>query len=188
LCPCRPPCCQRQPVPGACAVTRRRSISWSPPRSISRVGSPPALPPTGTSGRTARPAHPARFARALDGGAPSREAEREGASVASGCGGEGAGPEVPVGGSERGGGGGWGTAGRSEPSQGSHVGQPPATADGAPSCAPCAPLCVCAYPWTGPGCAGAPGSGRARAMACSSWRPADPCPHRPAVSSPGRCP
>ena len=30
------------------------------------------------------------------------EAEREGASVASGCGGEGAGPEVPEGGSERG--------------------------------------------------------------------------------------
>ena len=34
------------------------------------------------------------------------EAEREGASAASGCGGEGAGPEVPEGGSERGGGGG----------------------------------------------------------------------------------
>jgi hypothetical protein len=33
------------------------------------------------------------------------EAEREGASVASGCGGEGAGPEVPEGGSEGGGGG-----------------------------------------------------------------------------------
>ena len=49
------------------------------------------------------------------------EAEREGASVASGRGGEGAGPEVPEGGSERGGGGGWGTEGRSEPSQGSHV-------------------------------------------------------------------
>jgi hypothetical protein len=30
------------------------------------------------------------------------EAEREGASEASGCGGEGAGPEVPEGGSERG--------------------------------------------------------------------------------------
>ena len=30
------------------------------------------------------------------------EVEREGASVASGCGGEGAGPEVPEGGSERG--------------------------------------------------------------------------------------
>jgi hypothetical protein len=46
---------------------------------------------------------PAGFARR----APTRfgEAEREGASVASGCGGEGAGPEVPEGGSERGGGG-----------------------------------------------------------------------------------
>ena len=31
------------------------------------------------------------------------ETERKGASVASGCGGEGAGPEVPEGGSERGG-------------------------------------------------------------------------------------
>jgi hypothetical protein len=41
---------------------------------------------------------PASFA----GGAPSRAAEREGASAASGCGGEGAGPEVPEGGSERG--------------------------------------------------------------------------------------
>jgi hypothetical protein len=44
------------------------------------------------------------------------EAEREGASVASGCGGAGAGPEVPEGGSERGGGGGWGAEGQSEPS------------------------------------------------------------------------
>ena len=44
------------------------------------------------------------------------EAEREGASEASGCGGEGAGPEVPAGGSERGGGGRWGAEGRSEPS------------------------------------------------------------------------
>jgi hypothetical protein len=48
------------------------------------------------------------------------EAEREGASAASGCGGEGAGPEVPEGGSERGGGGRWGAEGRSEPFQGSH--------------------------------------------------------------------
>jgi hypothetical protein len=59
------------------------------------------------------------------GRAPSREgygeAEREGASVASGCGGEGAGPEVPEGGSERGGGGGWGAEGRSEPFEGSHI-------------------------------------------------------------------
>ena len=71
----------------------------------SRVGSPPASP-------ALRVAHH----RGRDG-----EAEREGASVASGCGGEGAGPEVPEGGSERGGGGGWGAEGRSEPFEGSHI-------------------------------------------------------------------
>ncbi|MGA9656416.1 MAG: hypothetical protein WBV96_21140, partial [Polyangia bacterium] len=49
------------------------------------------------------------------------EAEREGASAASGSGGEGAGPEVSEGGSERGGGGRWGAEGRSEPFEGSHV-------------------------------------------------------------------
>jgi len=46
------------------------------------------------------------------------EAEREGASVASGCGGEGAGPEVPEGGSERGGGGRWGPTGGGNPPRG----------------------------------------------------------------------
>jgi glycine dehydrogenase len=49
------------------------------------------------------------------GRAPSREAERKGASVARGCGGEGADPEVPEGGSERGGGGGWGPKGGASP-------------------------------------------------------------------------
>ena len=77
------------------------------------------------SGRTAHPARPARFRarprrrRAIVGG--YGEAEREGASAASGCGGGGAGPEVPEGGSERGGGGGWGAEGRSEPFEGSHA-------------------------------------------------------------------
>jgi len=89
-----------------------------------RVGSRRA-PPSGASGPTATlpaprasraPSLLAAHHRGRDG-----EAEREGASVASGCGGEGAGPEVPEGGSERGGGGGWGAEGRSEPFQGSHI-------------------------------------------------------------------
>jgi SAM-dependent methyltransferase len=70
--------------------------------AASRVGSPPASLAADHRGRVG-------------------EAEREGASEASGCGGEGAGPEVPAGGSERGGGGRWGAEGRSEPSQGSHI-------------------------------------------------------------------
>jgi phosphatidylserine/phosphatidylglycerophosphate/cardiolipin synthase-like enzyme len=59
---------------------------------------------------------------------------------------------------------------------------------GAPSCALCARLCVCASPWTGLGCAGAPGNDRVRAMACSSWRPVGPCPCHRAASLPGRFP
>jgi hypothetical protein len=91
------------------------------------VGSPPALPSAGTSGRPDTLPSP-RALRAPSPAAHHRrrvgEAEREGASVASGWGGEGAGPEVPEGGSERGGGGGWGAEGRSEPFQGSHISVP----------------------------------------------------------------
>jgi hypothetical protein len=71
----------------------------------SRVGSPPAVPLRGL--RDDPPPCPPRALRArprrrrtIAGG--NGEAEREGASAASGCGGEGAGPEVPEGGSERG--------------------------------------------------------------------------------------
>jgi SAM-dependent methyltransferase len=95
--------------------------------AASRVGSLPT-PPAGASGRTAIPPAP-RASRAPSSPAPrvahhrgrDGEAEREGASEASGCGGEGAGPEVPAGGSERGGGGRWGAEGRSEPFEGSHI-------------------------------------------------------------------
>ena len=104
-----------------------------PTKTVYSRGEPAGL----RDGQPTLPA-PRASARALAGGEPSREAERsergrvgwgaegfgeaerEGASAASGCGGEGAGPEVPEGGSERGGGGGWGAEGRSEPSQGSH--------------------------------------------------------------------
>jgi pSer/pThr/pTyr-binding forkhead associated (FHA) protein len=43
---------------------------------------------------------------------------------------------------------------------------------GGPSCGPCGRPCACAFPSRGRRCAWAPGSGRARATACSSCRPA----------------
>jgi len=124
-----------------CRTTPRLSRRNSP-RLASRVGSPPAKR-AGTRWRVwaegrSEPSQGSHD-RVGEGGLCPRiggccrscqswsqsaggfgEAEREGASVASGCGGEGAGPEVPEGGSERGRGGGWGAEGRSEPSQGSH--------------------------------------------------------------------
>jgi RimJ/RimL family protein N-acetyltransferase len=68
---------------------------------------PPPCPPRALRAR------PCRRRRTIAGG--DGEAERGGASAASGCGGEGAGPEVPEGGSERGGGGGWGPKGGANP-------------------------------------------------------------------------
>jgi hypothetical protein len=66
-------------------------LAWEARRPFG-TDSPPCPP-------CALRAHPRRR-RTIAGG--FGEAEREGASAASGCGGEGAGPEVPEGGSERG--------------------------------------------------------------------------------------
>jgi hypothetical protein len=105
----------------------RERIREAMSKMIGETPKPPQSEPVPSSREGSRPAQGSPD-RVGEGGLslpePERgrdgETEREGASVASGCGGEGAGPEVPEGGSERGGGGGWGAEGRSEPSQGSH--------------------------------------------------------------------
>ena len=89
----------RKPSPAAAGL-----VAWGARRPFG-TDSPPCPP----RALCARP----RRRRTIAGG--FGEAEREGASVASGCGGEGAGPEVPEGGSERGGGGRGGPKGRANP-------------------------------------------------------------------------